>query len=910
MNACNMQGGIRVLYVDDEPGLLEIGKIFLEKSEGLQVDTSTSAQDALTTSPIQACEAIVSDYQMPEMNGIAFLKHVRARFGDIPFILFTGKGREEVVIEAINNGADFYLQKGGDPKSQFAELAHKIRQAVARKKAELARQESEDKFRSLIELTPLGVMVQDMDRKILYVNPEGLRLAGAKSVEDFLGKDAFTYIHPDDRAKVLAQASLRKSETASPPFELRLLTLDGRPYTVEVTSKPILYGGVPAMMILFQDLTARKKAEDELHAAYEQIAASEEELRANLDEIIRGQQEREKSERNFQNLVDTIPDALYIQVNDRFVYLNKAALRLFGAASPEELLGINPWDRIHPDFHEIVRNRVRSVTAEQQNPGTLDEVFLRLDGTPVDVSVTGVPYMHEGEYGVLVMLHDISERKRSERDLRAAYEQITASEEELRQQYEELASAQQKLRESQDQFVDFAGTVPGVVYQFYARPDGTLGFYFVSSRAPEVFGIGADPAHFFEEFNAHTDPRDKDAILRSIREAVSSGSPWDIEGRFIKPSGETIWFHGFSRPVKRSTEILYNGVLVDITARKLAEEALRVSEEKYRHILENMQDAYVRTDENGVIVMASPSAARLHGYGSEEEMVGLRPVSLYHRAEQFGEAFRILQEKGSVTDFIAEGARKDGSTFWLSVNLQYIHDAEGRPRGCEAIVRDISERRSMEHAIKEANRKLNLLNSITRHDIVNQLTIVQGFAQLAAGKERDPEISQSLSRIHAASETIRRQIEFMKAYQDLGVHSPAWFPLDKVVGTAGRKEVSCSPSCTGFEIYADPMLEKVFFNLFDNALRHGEHVTKIVVSCEEGPGGLAIVVEDDGIGVPDRNKEKIFEKGVGKNTGFGLFLTREILAITGITIRETGTPGKGARIEIAVPKGMYRIAGK
>lgn len=224
-----MHGKIRVLYVDDEPGLLEIGRLFLEESEGLQVDTSVSAMEALAGPAIRSCDAIVSDYQMPEMNGIAFLKAVRERSGDLPFILFTGRGREEVVIEAINNGADFYLQKGGDPKSQFAELAHKIRQAVARRKAELARQESEEKFRSLIELIPLGVMVQDMNRRILYVNPEGLRLAGAESVEDFRGKDALTYIHPDDRARVLAENPMRETETSIPAEELRLLTLDGRP---------------------------------------------------------------------------------------------------------------------------------------------------------------------------------------------------------------------------------------------------------------------------------------------------------------------------------------------------------------------------------------------------------------------------------------------------------------------------------------------------------------------------------------------------------------------------------------------------------------------------------------------------------------------------------------------------------
>ncbi|HEX3002344.1 MAG TPA: response regulator, partial [Methanoregula sp.] len=122
---------LSLLYVDDEPGLLEIGKLFLETSGGFTVTTAVSGNEGLDELAVHPFDAIVSDYQMPEMNGIQFLKAVRKSYGSIPFILFTGRGREEVVIEAINNGADFYLQKGGDPKAQFAELAHKIRQAVS-----------------------------------------------------------------------------------------------------------------------------------------------------------------------------------------------------------------------------------------------------------------------------------------------------------------------------------------------------------------------------------------------------------------------------------------------------------------------------------------------------------------------------------------------------------------------------------------------------------------------------------------------------------------------------------------------------------------------------------------------------------------------------------------------------------
>jgi len=109
------------------------------------------------------------------------------------------------------------------------------------------------------------------------------------------------------------------------------------------------------------------------------------------------------------------------------------------------------------------------------------------------------------------------------------------------------------------------------------------------------------------------------------------------------------------------------------------------------------------------------------------------------------------------------------------------------------------------------------------------------------------------------------------------------------------------------EIFADPMLPKVFSNLMENTLQYGERVTNIHITAMETEYGLILQWEDDGIGVPTEEKERIFERGFGKNTGLGLFLVKEMLALTGITIKETGEPGKGARFEIMAPREMWRI---
>ena len=142
----------RILYVDDEPGLLEIGKAFLEQTCGMEVETSIEAPEALNRLRQEHFDAVVSDYQMPVMDGIELLEAIRARGDDIPFIIFTGKGREDVVIKAFKSGADFYLQKGGNPRAQFAELVNMIRTSIEKKNSERKLQDSERKLRSIIKI--------------------------------------------------------------------------------------------------------------------------------------------------------------------------------------------------------------------------------------------------------------------------------------------------------------------------------------------------------------------------------------------------------------------------------------------------------------------------------------------------------------------------------------------------------------------------------------------------------------------------------------------------------------------------------------------------------------------------------------------------------------------------------------
>ena len=222
----------------------------------------------------------------------------------------------------------------------------------------------------------------------------------------------------------------------------------------------------------------------------------------------------------------------------------------------------------------------------------------------------------------------------------------------------------------------------------------------------------------------------------------------------------------------------------------------------------------------------------------------------------------------------------------------------------------MTERKRVEEALFLANKKLNLLGSITRHDILNKMTVLLGYLDQVKRKLTDPSLLGHLEKSSQAARDIRDIIDFTRMYQDLGVKAAGWQKISPLLFCTSSSDIQMiAPDMSGLEIFADPMLGKVFENLFDNAVRHGERVNKIESTYKQTQEGITLLWEDNGPGIAENEKEQIFLRGYGKHTGLGLFFVREILAITGITIKETGEKGRGARFEMMVPKGAWRIAG-
>jgi PAS domain S-box-containing protein len=1296
---------IHVLYVDDEPDLLDIAKLFLESTGEFTLDTRKSAQEGLLTLKKGHYDAVVSDYQMPETDGIEFLKAVRSGIGSIPFILFTGRGREEVVIQAINNGSDFYLQKGGDPRAQFAELAHKIRQAVARHTAERSRIESEKKLSDIINFLPDATLaidksgaviawnraieemtgiaasammgkgnyeyalafygerrpilidlvfsppeeirknysnvVQDgtmlaaetslprvhgeprtlwgkavplydqngritgaietirdvTDRKkaeqmlaeqyrlltesesrlrraevvaqighwefhldtgmmtssenaaaiygveefempiltvqkiplpeyrkamdealaglirrgepysidfriqrpsdgslrdihsvatydpekrtvfgiiqditerkkietdlgaaneqlaateeelrgqydslvenqkalsaseeqfraileniqdvyyrtdaqglLVMLSPSGADLLGYASVDEMTGRPASDYYaNPAQREELLR--ALKKGGVVS-NRETTLIRKDGSPVTVS-TSSHVYYdaaGTYAGVEGIFRDITDLKKAEGELRAAYEQLTAADEELRGQYEELARSGQELRENEENFQNLVESAPDAIYISIGERYAYVNPAMVRLVGATSADQLIGMPLYTRIDPKYHGDIHERARIVIGEHQPVGLKETVYLRMDGTPVPVESAVALFRYHGKFAGLVILRDISARKKAELALREQEEKYRAVIETTGTGFVILDSEGRVLDANQE-YVRLTGChdlseIAGrTVTEWTAGYDKEKNTEAVrqcmkagSVRNLEIDYAGASGKITPVEINASvissgesirilalcwdiSERRQAEAALRESEKKyrdmfeINNAVMFIVDpeaGRVVDANAAACRYYGYSReeftglditkiniqdPVKTKKDMEYaqveqgtifhfrhkkkdgeirdvavfsapitqgghrylHSIIQDMTDQRRAEEALRESEEKFRDIFNNTTDAIqlheiLPDGTPGRFTDVNEIACRMLGY-TREEMLSRTPRDITtdeHNPprEKIYEEQRSLGRARFETEFVA----KDGTTIPVEINTCVV--TIQKKKVILAVARDITERRRAEEAIRLVNRKLNLLTGITRHDIGNQLTALFQYLDLSKMMVQDPEMKTILAKEEVIAHNIRRQIDFTREYEELGAGSPSWRDVKACVeqGVGGLDHAGKNLDVAGlgpFAILADPLLQKVFFNLVDNALRHGGKDLKTIrFFSHETRNGLVITCEDDGEGIPANQKELIFERGFGKNTGFGLFFIREILAITGITIRETGEPGHGARFEILVPEGGYRV---
>jgi PAS domain S-box-containing protein len=343
---------------------------------------------------------------------------------------------------------------------------------------------------------------------------------------------------------------------------------------------------------------------------------------------------------------------------------------------------------------------------------------------------------------------------------------------------------------------------------------------------------------------------------------------------------------------------------------KRIEDALREREQQYRSVVEDQSEFIIRFQPDGTIVFANEAYC---SYFTKPQHVilgrNIRELIPEEYQNSFFGRLASLARECPACSLDSRLVRPDGTVLWQQWSYRAIFHESPEPAEFQAVGRDVTAQKNAESALVQAHRNLGVMNTITRHDILNQLTVVFSYLDLARTINRDEKMDEYLVRASQAAETIRGQIIFTKEYQEIGSNAAQWQCLDplvrKAVAGLDLAGIRTEYLLDDLWIYADPLVEKVFYNLAENTLRHGQQVGAIRISWQEGPDGLVIMYEDDGAGVPDDAKEKIFRREYFQNTGLGLYLIREILAITGIRIRECGVHGTGARFELMVPPGAY-----
>lgn len=257
-----------ILLADDEPSLLELGKVFLERNGDMRVVTALGAEEAMEILRSTKIDGIISDYQMPGMNGIAFLQKVRIRYPEMPFMMYTGKGQEDVVISALRNGCDYYLPKGDDPKAEFAELALQTRRMVKNKNLERELNESEERYRLIIENFTGIILQRRADNRIIYANGAVERITGYPAETLMSGDFGWdTIVHPDD-LPLLSQAvdDARADPSVISVSEYRIITKEGDVRWVQESCNYVRKksGKIASVHGTLYDITDRKQMEEQL----------------------------------------------------------------------------------------------------------------------------------------------------------------------------------------------------------------------------------------------------------------------------------------------------------------------------------------------------------------------------------------------------------------------------------------------------------------------------------------------------------------------------------------------------------------------------------------------------------------------------------------------------------------------
>ncbi len=404
-----------ILYVDDEEVLLAVNKIYLEKSGDFTVDTSSSAPEALEKMRTRSYDAIVSDYDMPVMDGIAFLKEVRLNHGSMPFLIFTGKGREEVVIEAVDSGADFYIQKGQDMKGMIAELRHKILRAIERRRMFNDLEHSRRQMTDIINFLPDATFVRDIEGRVIAWNKAMEGMTGIRA-EDILGHGDYEYSLPFYHEKCPIAADLVLGDGPVPDNRYRYFVREGEKIISEVFIPHFNDGCGANLWIAAGPLYDTTGAVSGAIASFRDITASYE-VRQALD----------RSREMNAGLAEMVPVGVFqSDLDGNLTFSNRLCQKIFGIAESDLAGGICVMDYIAPIDQERAKADIRNAAAGKHGSGQ-EYLLKREDGSIFPALVIGGPVTDPttcNPAGIRGVIVDLTGRKREAQKLFLSRERL------------------------------------------------------------------------------------------------------------------------------------------------------------------------------------------------------------------------------------------------------------------------------------------------------------------------------------------------------------------------------------------------------------------------------------------------------------------------------------------------------
>lgn len=405
---------------------------------------------------------------------------------------------------------------------------------------------------------------------------------------------------------------------------------------------------------------------------------------------------------------------------------------------------------------------------------------------------------------------------------------------------------------------------------------------------------------------------------------VLKGGNYTFESINKRKDGSTFAVEVSLGPINTEGQTLVMGLVRDTTLRKKIERSLEESQRRYQDLIETLNEFIWEMDAQGRYTYCSPQMEHLWGI-KPESMIGKTPFDVMPTEYREMALQAFLSFGLSPTPFKnLESYAFDGQgrPIVLEINGMPFFDDTGKLLGFRGITRDITERKRNEeqqkinyNKMQKANEKLQVVGSLTRHDVINKLSSINAQAYLVRKRfGENPDIVKAMDTIRLAVEQSNKLFEFSKLYERIGSEELTTIDVEGTFNEArsllGASQVKFSCNCNHLKVTADSMLLQVFYNLIDNSLKHGQKVTEIQLKCSITDTEDRLIYSDNGVGIPTASKEKIFAKTFSADgkSGHGLYLVRKIIEEYGWYIKETGTPEFGAKFEIIIPKEKLSVA--